>query len=124
MSGEVVRLEARDGGVAEGSAEVTRYSSGQRLGKALLVGIGGTIVGICTIVIPGLHFVTTWLVPLLSIGTAIYLYGRKGAVSAVKCTCPGCSEAMEAEGGAWEDPMWVRCNHCNTPLRVVLGVSM
>ncbi len=118
---EPVSLKARDGTVVEGTAEVTRYTDGQRLSRALPVGIGGTILGLCTIVIPGLHFVSTWLVPLLSIGTAMYLYNRKGLLGVTRATCPSCGEQMQAEGGPWEDPMYVRCNHCNTPMEVTLA---
>lgn len=121
---ENVTVEDREKSRSEGTAEVTRFSGSQRLMKAVGVGVGGTILGLCTIIIPGLHFVTTWLLPLLSIGIAIYLYGRKGAVAAVKTTCPACGDPIEAEGGAWEEPMWVRCPKCQAPLQVILANPM
>jgi hypothetical protein len=116
-----VSLEARDGSVVEGTADVVRYTDGQRLARALPIGVGGTILGLCTIVIPGLHFVSTWLIPLLSIGTAVYFYNRKGLLGDTHATCPSCGAEMVAEGGPWEDPMYVRCNHCSTPLEVKLA---
>lgn len=122
--GETLTLAGRDGSRFEGEAEVTRYTGGQRLSKALPVGVGGTILGLCTIVIPGLHFVSTWLIPLLSIGTAYYLYNRRGALGEVRATCSKCGGQMMAEGGAWEDPMYVRCNHCQTPFEVTLATPI
>ena len=116
---EQVTIEDRNKQQAEGTAEIHRFGPSQRLMKALAVGVGGTIVGLCTIVIPGVHFVAPWLLPLLSIGIAFYLYGRKGTCDSVKTTCPACSASIEAEGGPWEEPMWVRCPECEAPLQVI-----
>lgn len=121
---EDVTLKSRDGNTSPGTAEVARYSSGQRLGKALPIAIGGTLLGAATIVIPGVHLISTWAIPLLAIGIAWYFFSKLGAVDGVQGACPACGEAMNAEGGPWEDPMWVRCNHCNQPIEVKLATPM
>lgn len=116
---EPVTIEDRDKQTAEGTADIARYGSSKRLVTALGVAIGGTVLGLCTIVIPGVHFVAPWLLPLLSIGIAFYLYGRKGVCAGVQVDCPACKASIEAEGGPWEEPMWVRCPECQAPLKVI-----
>jgi len=118
---EVVSLKGRDGAKGEGQAEVVRYSSAQRLSKALAIGVGGTLLGVSTIVIPGVHLISTWAIPLLSIGIAWYFYGRRGLLGAVSATCPSCGEQLNGEGGAWEDPMYVRCSACSRPFEVTVS---
>lgn len=121
---EPVTVEDRHHEQAEGTAEVVRFNTAQRLTRAVPVAVIGTIVGLGTIVIPGLHLVSTWAIPLLSIGIAAYLYQRRGTVDRVQGSCPSCSAALDADGGAWEDPMWVRCKSCEAPLQVVLKTPM
>ncbi|MEZ4316002.1 MAG: hypothetical protein R3F61_00790 [Myxococcota bacterium] len=122
--GETVTLKARDGAVVEGQAEVSRFSNGQRLSKALPVGIGGTLLGLGTIVIPGLHLVSTWAIPLLSWGIAWYFFNKRGSLGTVSAMCPSCGKPMQAEGGAWEDPMYVRCDKCMTPFEVAVATPV
>lgn len=121
---EEVTLATRDGKTGVGVTDVQRFSAGQRMSKAVPIAVGGTILGLCTIVIPGVHFISTWLIPLLSIGTAFYFYSKLGAIGAVTGTCPSCDKDLAAEGGAWEEPMWVRCSACNTPVEVKLQTPM
>jgi hypothetical protein len=121
---EEVTLAARDGATTAGTAVVERFASGQRMTKAVAIGVGGTILGLCTIVIPGVHFISTWAIPLLSIGIAFYFYNKLGSIGAVAGECPACGAPVAAEGGPWEDPMWVRCSACNAPVEVRLSTPM
>lgn len=120
MPEEGATLTPRRGEPVPARVQVERLSDGQRLSRALPVGIGGTVLGLATIPVPGLHFVAPWLVPLLSIGAARYLYNRRATVGAVTGTCPACQGDVAANGGAWEEPMWVRCSACNAPLELKL----
>jgi hypothetical protein len=121
---EDITLKSRGGATTDASAEVQRFSSAQRLSKALPVAVGGTVLGLCTIVIPGVHLISVWLIPLLSLGIAWYFYSRIGAVDSVTGPCPDCEAEMTAEGGPWEEPMWLRCSACNKPLEVRLSTPM
>ncbi|MCB9693953.1 MAG: hypothetical protein H6736_19265 [Alphaproteobacteria bacterium] len=121
---EEVTLEARKGGSGPATADIDRFSGGQRLMKALPIALGGLLLGAGSIVIPGVHLISTWAIPLLGFGIAWYYYSRVGAVGSVEGSCPACGEGMVAEGGPWEDPMWVRCPKCNEPLQVKLSTPM
>ena len=121
---EDITLEDREGQSAGATALVDRYSSGARLGKGVGIAVGGLVLGAATIVIPGVHLISTWAIPLLAFGIAWYFYNKLGAVTEVQGTCPSCGASMQSEGGAWEDPMWVRCSGCNTPLQVKLSAPM
>ncbi|MCB9675951.1 MAG: hypothetical protein H6737_12585 [Alphaproteobacteria bacterium] len=121
---ESVSLKAREGGTGQGEADVVRFSNGQRLSKAVPIAIGGFVLGAASIVIPGVHLISTWAIPLLSLGIAWYFFGKRGSVRRVTGTCPACGEAMDAEGGDWEDPMYVRCDKCEKPIQVLLASPM
>lgn len=121
---EDITLEDRDGNSSPGKAVVHRYSTGQRLGKSVPIAVGGVLLGAASIVIPGVHLISTWAIPLLSFGIAWYFFSRIGAVEAVEGTCPACGASMGSDGGPWEDPMWVRCDQCNKPLQVKLSTPM
>ena len=121
---ENVSLSGRGGGAARGTAAVLRYTDADRLRRAVPIGVGGTLLGLCTIVIPGVHLISTWLIPLISLYVASYFYNRQGAIDDVQFTCPECDAASQSEGGAWEDPMWVRCSACSKPIRVTLDTPM
>ena len=121
---ESVQLAARGGGETVGNTEVTRFSSGRRMGQAAGIAVGGILLGAATIVIPGVHLISTWAIPLLSFGIAAYLFSRRGVIGAVTGECPSCHQQMNSPGGAWEDPMWVRCNQCEAPVEVKLSTPM
>lgn len=105
-----------------GSAEVTRYSSARRLGRAGAVALGGVVLGGLSILIPGLHLISTWLLPLLGIGVAGWLLSVHARVGLVEGTCPSCGQAMRIEGTGHvgSEAVWVRCNHCQHPLELVI----
>ena len=125
MHQERATLRHRDGRTAEVEADVRRYSAGRRTGTAAAILAVAFIVGPSTIVVPGVHFVAPWLVPLLGIGVALYIYRRVMIVDEVRGDCIDCGQAMRiTEGGSvGNDPLWVRCPHCNTPMEFVSSAS-
>jgi hypothetical protein len=117
---EAGTLVARGGARSPAIVSVWRYSLARRLVPSVTIAVVGTAAGIVTVVVPIMHFMTLWLVPLLSIGTAIWLYRCKARVRLVTALCPVCSGQVAAGGGDWEEPMWVRCRACNAPLELRL----
>ena len=113
----------RDGRVAEVRVEVRRYSTGRRALTAAAIAGGFTVIGAATIVVPGVHFVAPWLLPILGIGIGIYLFRREMVIGTVEGDCPNCATPMTlTEGGAvGNDPLWLRCPSCTTPLEFVPG---
>ena len=118
MTTETAVLKNRKGVEVDVQAEVTRYTAGQRGVVAGALVLTTTPLGLATLFIPGVHFVGPWLIPMLGMAVAWYLYNRVMVVGDVTGDCPDCSEHMIiTEGGSvGNDPMWLRCPHCNTPL--------
>lgn len=117
MSLEALQLRTRDGSEGPAEAEVTHYSGGRRLAISAVIAVGGTVLGLCTLIIPGVHFVGPWLIPLLSLGIAGYLFRRTMVIGTVRGTCLNCHEAMVIDEGAsvGNDAVWLRCPSCQTP---------
>ncbi len=118
MEMERATLRTREGVTTEVSAEVKRYSAAWRGGVSTAVFFSCLIVGIASILVPGVHFVAPWLLPLLGAGVAYYLFNRVAVVVGARGVCPSCEREMAIdEGGALgNDPLWMRCPHCKTPM--------
>lgn len=118
---ERITLVTRDKREVEGTAEVTRVNPATRTAQFAGFAVGGLVLGLMTLPIPGVHFVGPWALPLLGFIVGGYMYGRTGTVSDVKGVCPGCEAAFTAPGGSLgNDAVWVRCGTagCETPLEV------
>lgn len=120
MAVESVHVTTRDDRASQGRAEVIRHGQGRRVGVALAVALGGAVLGAASIVIPVVHFVSTWFIPLLALGIAFHLYRQAIVVRRVDAICPACGEQVVIDGAPWEDPLWLRCSACRAPLRVDL----
>lgn len=118
---EPVRLHPRQGDPFEGDALVVRASEGARVGKAVAIGVIGTLLGLGSIVIPVAHLVTTWAIPLASWAIAWAVYNARMTVREVRGHCPACDKDFQAEGGEYDEPMYVRCGGCGAPYRVGVG---
>jgi len=123
MASESIQLLTRDKQTAKAMAEITRYSDTTRLMRAGVVAIGGTVIGLCTIVIPVMHLISTWLIPLISWAIAWHIFGIQTVIGSVKGTCPGCDKAIELDGGPLASDLWARCPHCALPMQYVVGAD-
>lgn len=121
MGMEQVRLHTRDDRVVDGTAEVIRRSTAERAGRAGGIALAGVALGAVSIAIPVVHLISTWLIPLIGFVLAYFVYRTAVVVPEVRCTCPDCGAETVMAGGAWEDPMWVRCTSCTLPLSVELS---
>ena len=108
----------------QAEAEVVRTKAGTRLVKSLFIGIGGTVIGIMTILIPVAHFVTTWAIPLMSIFAAWYLYKMGPLIQRIVGTCPSCDAPIDVEGGTAAADLWIRCPSCNEALHPSLHEAL
>lgn len=120
MATETVELRDRSGAAVEAQADLRRYSDAARMARGLPIAVGGVVLGACSILIPAVHLISTWLLPLLGGFIGWYVYRIRLVVGAVRGTCPKCGEAFEAEGGTWDEreALWLRCNHCAHPLQL------
>ena len=115
---ETVHLGTRDGRRVAAEANITRYNEGQRLARALPVAIGGISLGAVSILVPAVHLISTWLLPLLGIFIASYIYKTTMVVGRVATSCPDCSAevAIDKAGSVDDEPLWLRCPSCKLPL--------
>ncbi len=123
MATETVLLAPRQGDAVQGTTDVTRYGAGARAARAGGLLLGGLALGAATIVIPTVHLISTWLIPLLGAGVALYVYRVRARVGEITGTCPSCGEAMriESPGAVADEAVWVRCDRCAHPLELRLG---
>ena len=67
MAPERIRLMTRDRRAVAADADVVRYSMGARIGRGGAIFLIGVAIGAPTIVIPVLHLVLPWAIPLLAL---------------------------------------------------------
>jgi ribosomal protein S27AE len=119
MTSEIVSVRRRDGVVAVARAEVVRHSTFRRVSTAS-VSIGfGVFLALVFLPIPGLHFFSTWMFPLMGLVIAAYLGTKRGDVVSLETRCPGCGEDVALPGGAIEANMWRACPRCGVPLEIL-----
>lgn len=117
MPTEPIVLHTREGTDVPASAEVVRYGEGVRMAKAAALVLGGLVGGAVLIVVPVLHLISTWLLPLAGIAGAVLVYRTTLRVSRVEATCPSCGEDFTVEESMAQDD-WIRCTHCTHPLQL------
>jgi hypothetical protein len=124
MARETVMLEnagraAGGGPAATGEAvDVARYSDVARIAIGTLWIVGGVLGGLMFIIVPVVHLITTWALPLGGILLGLRAYKRRLVVYQVTATCPACHEPIDLVGGSVDDPAWQTCPKCKTPLKV------
>lgn len=124
MAQEVITLRAEDGTTSRASAEVYRYSPGYRTLKAA-AWIGGGIVGggLC-IIIPVLHLITTWALPLLGIVFGLRASRTHLEILQISGPCPACRASISMPGGGTgERPLVAPCPECEAPLTLLASES-
>ncbi|MCB9684277.1 MAG: hypothetical protein H6735_04450 [Alphaproteobacteria bacterium] len=125
MPSEPFELKTRRGVASVATAEVVRTSRGTRYARAVAICVGGILIGAGTIIIPLVHFVAPWGIPLLSFALAAYVLTLRGRVLAVEGPCPACGETASFgdQGTLSNDPIWVLCPHCKEPLQMTPQVG-
>lgn len=121
MPDQTITLKTRDGKTSSATGAVTHYSSAARAMRGGGVAVVGTVLGLLTIVIPVVHLISTWLVPLVSWVLGFYVYSIETVLGPVTGPCPACGEALELEGGILADDTWVRCGKCQAPMQYEVG---
>lgn len=119
MDSIILRTHKKKEGPAR--AEIVRTSNTKRAVRSLVIGVGGTVFGLATILIPIAHFITTWAIPLLSIFIAIYTWRMGPMIQRIVGNCPACDADLDIAGGTMAPDLWVRCTGCNEPLHPELA---
>ncbi len=121
MQAETITLIAPDGRETSGTAEVSRTTDAGRAIKAVLYAVGGLLLGGACIIVPFVHLVTTWALPIGGIWMAMRTMDRKHTFVAIDGVCPSCGKPLHlieqgVDGGPTQD-----CPHCDQRLQVRLG---
>ncbi len=96
-----------------------RYGATSRRLRAAGLIAAGFLGGTACIIVPVLHLVTTWALPLLGIWLGLRALRIPVKVLDVRGRCPGCGEPLELFGGEPSDPR--TCPGCGRALELVLG---
>lgn len=114
-------LRADDGTTGEARGVVTPISSASRTIRAVLYVVLGLLGGAACIIIPVLHLITTWGLPLIGVIAAVRISRARADVGEIVGACPACDETIALPGGRIGiEPMHAQCPKC----RAALGVSL
>ena len=116
----LITLRAEDGRTAPAAATIERYSEVTRIGKAVGFFVGGFVLGGACIIVPVLHLVTTWALPLAGIVMGLRTLKIEQRLSRINGTCPACTQRIELRGGAVKAAIWRVCPECDKDLEIVL----
>jgi hypothetical protein len=122
MTVEASQLRTRDGRFVEAQAEVVRYGTAARILRGGGTVFGFTAVGLMTIVVPGVHLVLPWLLPLIGLGLGAYIGRVTMKVGEVRGTCPDCAAEMvigKSGAVARDEALWLRCPACTLPMELM-----
>jgi hypothetical protein len=109
-----LRLETGDTAAATGVFET--YDTAPRVAKALGVLLAGVGAGAALVVVPILHLVTTWALPLAGLLACLRIWRTHARVHSISGACPGCQEPLRLEGGRAAFPLREDCPACHRPL--------
>jgi hypothetical protein len=90
MPREATIVRTRDRVEAPVSVEITRYNLAIRLTRSLPIFVGSVILGAATIIVPGVHLISTWFIPLLGSGIALYVFRVHARIGTIDGRCPSC----------------------------------
>ena len=115
-----VELRSPTNATQRAQADVVHYSRLDRGLRALGIGLAGIGLGGLTILAPGVHLVTTWLLPVLGVAFGLAAASMTGWVRDVDGPCPSCRGPVRTKGPGplWADEPTIRCPHCYAALRV------
>ena len=121
MPEEVITWTAA-GRQAKATAEVDRYGPAARTMRAGLFIGGGLLGGGACIIVPVLHLITTWALPLLGIVLGARAYKTEMKLYALTGPCPACNVPIQLAGGAAHE-LILSCPKCGEKLEVELGAD-
>lgn len=119
MATEQVQLVAPGGQSAPASADITRPSQHVKMFWAVTVLVVGFGLGAASIIIPILHFFSTWILPLTAVLVARKILNSKFSVTEVRGTCPACGKELDLGDRSMPNSEWQHCPHCEARLQIV-----
>ncbi len=116
----VLTLRAQDGRTASAGAVIDDYPSGARNAKAVMYFAGGFMGAAACIIVPFLHLITTWALPLAGILMGLRTLRIEHRLGEIAGTCPLCEQRIELRGGPVKVSNWRVCPSCRKDVEVVI----
>ncbi len=116
----LITLRTQDGRIAAAAATIERYSEAARIGKAVGFFVGGFVMGGACIIVPVLHLITTWALPLAGIVLGLRTLKIEQKLTRINGTCPACTQRIELRDGPVKANIWRVCPECDKDLEIVL----
>jgi ribosomal protein S27AE len=108
-----VQLRNEAGATQPATGQWAEHAASERGLKAAVFGVGGFLAAAPLILIPVLHLITTWLLPLLGIVAAVGAWRTSARLTRVRGDCPSCSESIQLDGGRFTAAMHDSCPACS-----------
>jgi len=121
MAQEAIAFVNSQGASEPGVADVVRFSDVGRITTGVLWMVGGVLGGTVCLVVPVVHLVSTWALPLGGILMGIRTLKRRIVLYTPEGTCPTCGQHLQLSSGSIDDPSWQACPHCKAPLKIALA---
>jgi ribosomal protein S27AE len=108
-----VILRNEEGATRVATGTWQSFDVGARSVKAVGFAVGGVLCAMPLVLVPILHLVTTWLLPLLGMIAAVNAWRTQEKLTSIQGECPSCSDSVTLEGGQVVDQMHDTCPACN-----------
>lgn len=121
MADETFQIEHENTGkTSTMTGEVVRFDDAARTRRAAVRAVGGLGLGALSVLIPVLHFFSTWMLPLIGAYLAWQAYNTRELVKSLRGPCPACGEEVQVDGGPL-DGLRTVCPRCRENLAVTAG---
>ena len=114
-----LRFELRKGEVTRaGVAHARPISDAARVGRAVAFLLLGLVGAVACLLIPVLHLITTWALPLAGAVAAAHALRTRVRVGAVRGECPSCGQEVDLEVASTTEAVQALCPGCRTLIEV------
>jgi len=111
-------VRSSNGGLGDGSAELHEIPDGERVGKAVGFVVVGFGLGAALIVVPILHLLTTWALPLGGLALGFNAWKTRARLGSMEGHCPACEAPLSLEGSGANFPVRETCGGCGCALEL------
>ena len=111
-------LRAETGAVTQGSATIEHFSTPLRWVRGTIFLVGGFGLGAALIVVPILHLITTWALPLAGAIACVGALRTRARLENIQGCCPGCEASFSHNGGRAVFPIRIDCPDCRRPISI------
>ena len=108
------------GETTDAAGTPTEYEAGPRMAKAIGFAVGGLVLGGVFIVVPLVHLITTWFLPLLGFYLAWTAFNKDRTFTGIQGACPACKADITLDGGRITPSMWDQCPACRRPVQILI----